>query len=194
MAGHDQGPDVSAYVRIRAANRRQIGVDERDLVAGEVDIPWTSLINTIPSLAWVFTNVFSRPDYVERVRQEVLEATTITIIDGNSSRAHIRAAELDKKPFLGACFQEVQRLYNKLCGYRRVLEDTVLRDADGREYLLKKGNNAQWFHGVPHLSEEIWGPDATVFNPERFLDTPAEEEKKRRGALIPFGEADRPQS
>ncbi|KAK3302292.1 monooxygenase-like protein [Chaetomium strumarium] len=195
MVGHDQGPDVSAYVRIRAASRRQIGVDESDLVAGEVDIPWTSLINTIPSLAWVFTNVFSRSDYVARVRQEVLEATTVveegSYSSSSSSSSHycatIRAAELDKKPFLGACFQEVQRLYNKLCGYRRVLEDTVLRDADGREYLLKKGNNAQWFHGVPHLSEEVWGPNAKVFNPERFIATPPDEEKKRRGALIPFG-------
>jgi hypothetical protein len=180
--GHDQGADVSAFVRNRAAAKRQMGVSPTDLASGETDIPWTALTNTIPSLAWVFVGVFARADYAERVRQETAGATTI---DGD--KASVDVDELGKKPFISAVVQEVQRMYNKLCGYRKVLEDTVLRDADGREYLLKKGSNAQWFHGVPHLSEDIWGSDARVFNPERFIDTPAEEEKRRRGAFIPFG-------
>ena len=95
--------------------------------------------------------------------------------------------QLSGKPFIGACVQEVQWLYNKLCGYRHVLEDTMLQDADGRDYLLKPGDTAQWFHGVPHLNEKIWGEDTQAFKPERFIDTPAEEEKRWRGALIAFG-------
>jgi cytochrome P450 len=127
-------------------------------------------------------NVLSRPDYAERVRREAFEATGL-----QADSATIDVDQLTKKPFISACVQEVLRLYNKLCGYRHILEDTVLRDLDGREYLLKKGSNAQWPHGVPHLNEDIWGKDATAFDPDRFIDTPAEEEKRRRGALIPFG-------
>lgn len=180
--GHDQGPDVSAFVRNRAAAKRQMGVCPADLASGETDIPWTALTNTIPSLAWVFVSVVARPDFTERVRQETAEATTV---DGD--KASVNMEELGKKPFINAVVHEVQRMYNKLCGYREVLEDTMLRGADGREYLLKKGSSAQWFHGVPYLSEDIWGPEATVLNPERFIHTPAEEEKRRRGAYIPFG-------
>ncbi|EAQ91147.1 hypothetical protein CHGG_03082 [Chaetomium globosum CBS 148.51] len=179
--GHDQGPDVSAFIRNRAAAKRQMGVCPADLASGETDIPWTALTNTIPSLAWVFVSVVARPDFTERVRQETAEATTV---DGD--KASVNMEELGKKPFINAVVHEVQRMYNKLCGYREVLEDTMLRGADGREYLLKKGSSAQWFHGVPYLSEDIWGPEATVFNPERFIHTPAEEEKRLRGAYIPF--------
>ncbi|KAH6849883.1 cytochrome P450 [Chaetomium sp. MPI-CAGE-AT-0009] len=180
--GHYQAPDVSAFVRNRAAAKRQMGVRPIDLASGETDIPWTALTNTIPSLAWVFVSVFARPEFAERVRQETAEATSM---DGD--KASVDMEKLGRQPFISAVVQEVQRMYNKLCGYRQVLEDTVLRDVDGREYFLKKGSNAQWFHGVPHLSEDIWGPDAKAFNPERFIDAPAEEEKRRRGAFIPFG-------
>ncbi|AEO57893.1 hypothetical protein MYCTH_16353, partial [Thermothelomyces thermophilus ATCC 42464] len=52
----------------------------------------------------------------------------------------------------------------------------------------KGANPAQWLHGVPHLNEDVWGPDAEAFRPERFIDnTPPGEGKRRRGSLIPFG-------
>lgn len=41
--------------------------------------------------------------------------------------------------------------------------------------------------GVPQLDASIWGDDAEAFRPERWIDAPAHEEKKRRGAMIPFG-------
>jgi hypothetical protein len=181
-ARHDEGPDVSAFVKNRAAAKRAMGLNAGELVTGEADIPWVSLTNTFPSLIWVFVSVFARADYAGRARQEAAEATS-----RQGDKATIDVAKLSKQPFINACVQEVQRVYNRLCGYRRVIEDTVLRDADGREYLLKKGADAQWFQGVPHLNRDIWGPDATEFNPERFINTPPDEEKKRRGAMIPFG-------
>lgn len=181
-ARNDEGPDVSAFVRNRAAAKRAMGLNTAELVTGEADIPWVSLTNTFPSLIWVFVSIFARADYAERVRQETAEATS-----RQGDTATVDVARLGKQPFISACVQEVQRVYNRLCGYRSVLEDTVLRDADGREYLLKKGSDVQWFQGVPHFNRDIWGPDAAEFNPERFIDTPPDEEKKRRGALIPFG-------
>lgn len=193
-AGHDQGPGVSAFVRDRAAAKRRMAVNAgleamaEDLARGEMDIPWTALTNTIPSLAWLFVHVFSRPDFAQRVREEVTEVSAVEVGSGGGVvRATIDVDRLSRQPFLSACLQEVQRLYNKLCGYRYVMEDTLLRDADGREYLLRKGATAQWFHGVPHLNEDIWGSDAGAFRPERFIDVPSGEEKRRRGSLMPFG-------
>ncbi|KAL2024713.1 hypothetical protein VTK56DRAFT_6914 [Thermocarpiscus australiensis] len=178
----DQHPDVSAYVRNRAAAKRSSGVKDSDMGVWEFDIPWAAVTNTIPSLIWLFANIFSRTDYVERARAEALEATEIT-----GKIAVLDTAKLEKKPFLSACFHEIQRRYNNFGANRRVIEDTVLKDVDGREYLLKKGTNVQWFSGVPHMNEVIWGGDADAFHPERFIDTPSEEEKKRRGATVPFG-------
>jgi hypothetical protein len=182
LAGHDQGPDVSAFVRDRAAVKRKLGIRAADLPASDFDIPWTAVTNTIPSLLWLFLHIFTRPDYVDRMRAEVLEATTVT-----GDGATIDASKLGQKPFISACFLEMQRMYNDAGGVRWVMEDTVLRDADGREYLLKKDTNVQWFGGVLHLNDHIWGADAGTFNPDRFVNADPQEEKKRRGAMIPFG-------
>jgi cytochrome P450 len=181
-AGYDQGPDVSAFVKDRAAAKRQLGANPSDLASGEAEIPWGPLANTVPSLLWFFLNVFARPGYAERVRQETAQATTI---DGDS--ATIDVGKLGKQPFIGACLQEVQRLYNKQCSYRQVLEDTVLRDGDGRKYLLKKGALVQWFHGVNHLNEDVWGPDVGAFDADRFLSAEPDQEKKQRVYMMPFG-------
>ncbi|KXX78948.1 Cholesterol 7-alpha-monooxygenase [Madurella mycetomatis] len=182
VAELDQGPDVSAFVKSRAAAKRKLGVSTVDMAVTEFDIPWVSVTNTAPSLVWLFLNIFSRPDYVERLRAEVLEVTTVT---GGS--ATIDALKFEKKAFMNACFQEIQRRYNDAGGNRQVMEDTVLRDVDGHGYLLKKGTNVQWFAGVTQLNGDIWGDDVEAFSPERFVETPAAVEKTRRGAMIPFG-------
>ncbi len=75
-ARHDQDPDASAFVKNRAGAKRRIGANVADLATSEAAIPWLSLTNTIPWLAWVFVHVFSRPAYAERVRQDAPEATS----------------------------------------------------------------------------------------------------------------------
>ncbi|KAL2181475.1 uncharacterized protein P884DRAFT_295783 [Thermothelomyces heterothallicus CBS 202.75] len=131
-----------------------------------MDIPWIALTNSIPSLSWLFVGVFARPPRLlrVRVRQELAGATTV-VVDRSCRRiaapwsmppchhATVDVDQLGRKPFLlGACVQEVQRLYNK-----------------------------------PLRLPDVWGPDAGAFRPERLIDTPPGEEKRRRGSLIPFG-------
>ncbi|KAM5374561.1 hypothetical protein ACJA88_008026 [Fusarium oxysporum] len=62
-----------------------------------------------------------------------------------------------------------------------------VQDTQGRSYLLKKGFNIQWAPSVTHFIDEIWGPDANTFKPERFLDVSVQDEKKRRGSQLSFG-------
>lgn len=55
-------------------------------------------------------------------------------------------------------------------------------------YLLKKGAIVQIPTGVLQASPSTWGPDASEFNPQRWLSSPSKEEKKLRGqAYVPFG-------
>jgi len=178
----DEGEDVSAYVRNRAATKRATGIPSEDLAATEFDVAWASVTNTTPTMIWTFVSIFSRPDVVERIRTEVLSVTTI---DNNT--ATIDYSRLQEQPFLNACWQEILRLYNDGQGTRFVIEDTVLRDADGQEYLLKKGAVALWTVGVSHLNDDIWGADAHEFRPERWLGLSPAEEKKQKGAMFPFG-------
>jgi cytochrome P450 len=186
----DEGDDVAAIIKNRAAIERRCGVPDDEIGLIEFAMPWVGTTNTIPTLFWFFVHVFSEPAYVARIRDEVQALTTITAAsDGKGRVADIDITRLEKDcPMLHACYREALRLYSDMFGNRRVMADTIVRDpSDGREYLLRKGVNVQWVSCIPHLLQEVWGPDARDFNPERFVETPAPEEKKRRGAMIPFG-------
>lgn len=174
-------------IRERAAILRQGGFNNQDLMVQEVTIPWVAVTNTIPTLFWFFMHIFSNPDRVERIRREVEAITTITTSD-QGRQATIVIKDLEKKcNYLLACYRETLRITIHNVGSRRVLEDTTIKDGEGREYLLEKGINVQWCSSLTHVLEPVWGDDASSFVPERFLDIAPRDEKRRRGANIPFG-------
>ena len=180
--------DVADIMKNRAISSLDVGLTEHDLGNVELTMPWVATTNTIPVLFWLFVNLFSKPDYVARVRGEVEDVVAFSKDVKGDSVATIDISKLENDcPMLMSCYREVLRLYNDFLGNRRVMQDTTIRDIDGREYLLKEGMNMQWTSGVPHMSSGIWGQDVNEFNPDRWLNPPAVDEKKRRGAMIPFG-------
>jgi cytochrome P450 len=56
-------------------------------------------------------------------------------------------------------------LYVPSASARLVTEDTIIADT----WFLRKGAIAQLSGDTIHRDKEIWGPDADVFNPDRFL-------------------------
>ncbi|KEY67068.1 hypothetical protein S7711_04740 [Stachybotrys chartarum IBT 7711] len=179
----DQGPDVSAIIRKRAVKLRESGFDDVDLGVQELMLPWVGNTNTIPALFWLFAHLFTHPGYLAKVRTEV---EALVVRDGDT--ATLAASKFEKQlPMLYACYQECLRMYLHNVGARRVMADTRVQDTDGREYLLKKGVNIQWPPGVLQHLPSVWGADADDFYPERWLGTTTQEEKKRRGAFVPFG-------
>lgn len=186
-AKHDQRPDVSDIIRERANVLRREGFNDVDLGIQEITIPWVGTTNSIPTLFWLFLQVFSRPEYVDRIRAEAEAMTSYS--DGPTGRvAVLQASKLEKHcPVLNACYQETLRVYLHPVGNRRVMTDTTITGQEGREYLLKKGVNVQWPPMVTHFLQSVWGDDAEIFDPERFLRATPQAEKLRRGALLPFG-------
>ncbi|KAF5019816.1 hypothetical protein F66182_8185 [Fusarium sp. NRRL 66182] len=186
-AKHDQGPSVSDLIRKRAAFLRSAGFTNEDLSHMELLLPWVGSTNTIPTLFWLFTNILTEPEYLSRVQAEI-DAITVIVetLEGRKATFDIKQLERDC-PFLNACYQETLRLYLHNVGNRRVMKDTKIQDIDGREYLLKKGINVQWPPMVTQLVNTIWGEDAATFKPERWLHVSPQEEKNRRGAMLPFG-------
>ncbi|KAF4974548.1 hypothetical protein FZEAL_8572 [Fusarium zealandicum] len=186
-AGHEKGSDVSDIIRGRAAALRKHGFSNEDLATQELLLPWVGSTNTIPTLFWLLVRLFSNPIYLGRVRAEIEAATSIT--GGPGARtAVVDASKLEKQcPVLNACYQESLRMYVHSIGNRRVMKDTKLQDPEGREYLLKKGVNVQWPAMVTHFLDSVWGDDAETYNPERFLNATAQDDKSRRGAMLPFG-------
>ncbi|KAK3291277.1 cytochrome P450 [Chaetomium fimeti] len=102
----------------------------------------------------------------------------------------------ERCPLLMSCYKETQRMTVHQVSTRTVVEDTVLSDKGGREYLLKKGSVAQLVIGVGHGMEEYWGEDVDEFKPERFLAQASKKgdagegpgsSKAMRAAFQPFG-------
>ena len=150
---------------------------------------FTSTSNTIPTLFWLFVHVFSDQILLSQIRAEAEANVTVTA-DGDGRRTATMGLENveSRCPILHACYREALRLYSDVLGTRRVMTDTTLRDAvTGEEYLLRKGVNIQWSGKVTHRLPSIWGPDSQSFRHERFLDALPLDEKRRKGAFIPFG-------
>ncbi|TLS23782.1 uncharacterized protein PpBr36_06640 [Pyricularia pennisetigena] len=203
LAGGDFDESTSDLVRIRSTEHEALGIPASGRAKSEFLTPWVATLNTIPTLFWFFTEVFSRPQIVERLREEILASGVVTLEDGGQGKP--RAASLDiadlesRCPYLMACYRETLRLYNENVGNRMVLRDTVIQDPDqgGREYLLKAGTNVQWSAATTHKDPRVWGARPHDFNPDNFVDggeqakggaklTP-EERAARRLCMIPFG-------
>ena len=185
--GHEKLPDVSAILQRRAVILRSHGLDNSEISSLEATFPFVATTNTIPTLFWLFVHLFSRPDQVAKVREEIAAITTVASSE-QGRVATISAKEVDKKcPFYLACYREVLRMYIHNVGNRRVMKDTTVKDSQGRQYLLKEGTNVQWSTSLTHVMDSVWGNDAVAYRPERFVQVSPQDEKRRRGANIPFG-------
>ncbi|KAM0496258.1 hypothetical protein ACHAP8_007519 [Fusarium lateritium] len=186
-SGSENEKGVSEIIKQRVPYLRETNFTDDDLAHMEIMILWVGVTNTAPVLFWLFVHVLTNPEYTSRVRDEI-EAITVITSTPEGRKATFDTRLLEKScPFLNACYQETFRHYSHSIGNRRVMEDTEIQDAQGRAYLLKKGVNIQWPPPVTHFNTDIWGKDAHMFRPGRFMDVTAQDEKKRRGALLSFG-------
>lgn len=184
----DSHPEVAQIVKNRANVLRKSGLGKE---AGmfEVALLHVATSNTIPTLYWFVVNVFSRPDLVARLRDEL---APVAHFGANGGEVTLNIGSLeDQCPLLVRCYRETMRLSLQGMANRRVMEDTTITDGRGASYLLKKGINVQMSVKVSHSLTEIWGPDAASFDPERFIVRSGkdhfEEEKLKKASFMPFG-------
>lgn len=146
-------------------------------------------VNTAPSLFWTVAHVFAHPELVAAIRNEALPLVKLAPANSNGEReAHFPIKLLDSAcPLLLSTYREVTRLVNKAMSTRQVMQDTLLTDAQGREYLVRAGNTVV-MPATGHSATHVWGPDARAFNPRRFLDWSEKSARERRHAsYMPFG-------
>ncbi|GKT50810.1 25-hydroxycholesterol 7-alpha-hydroxylase [Colletotrichum spaethianum] len=184
----DYHEDASQIVKNRAAALRNHGISGEQVGIFELALLHVATSNTIPTLFWFMAYVFSQPELVARLRDEVLPVAQRS---GNGE-VTIDIGTVDERcPLLVSCYREAIRMSNQGMGNRRVMEDTTISDGKGRTYLLKKGCNVQMSAQVTHRLEQSWGPDSASFVPDRFVvksgKENAESEKMKRASFIAFG-------
>ncbi|KAK7428295.1 hypothetical protein QQZ08_005192 [Neonectria magnoliae] len=187
-ARKDHHEDAAQIVRGRADAIRKHGISDTEVGHFELALLHVATANTIPTLFWFMAQIFTRPDLVRQLADEVSPMAQ----HGADNEVTIDITVLDQKcPLLVSCYREAIRLCNQAVGNRRVLEDTTISDANGNSYLLKKGLNVQISAGLLHTRRDIWGEDFAKFDAERFIEKGGKEnsqsEKTKRLAFTPFG-------
>ncbi|KAH7009626.1 cytochrome P450 [Ilyonectria destructans] len=187
-AEKDHHEDAAQIVKTRANVLRSYGFPGTEVGNFELALLHVATANTIPTLFWFMAQIFTRPELVMRLREEVMPAAQ----HGTDNEVTIDITTLDQKcPLLVSCYREAIRLSNQAVGNRRVLEDTTVSDGKGNSYLLKKGLNVQMSAEVLHSLKDVWGDNVDEFDPERFIEISGKEnsqtEKAKRLSFIPFG-------
>jgi cytochrome P450 len=183
-AGLDRNANSLVQGRARAA--RKWGLTTEEIAKAEITIIMAAGTNTVPMVFYMICHIFSQPDLIISLREEVSKITTREVRNGVETVV-LKVPMLQTHcPLLSACFSETLRLIKTGASVRSVLKDVMLAD----KYLLKKGAFLQIPSGVMQADFKTWGPDANEFNPRRFLtqdSLPKEVKKTQTQAFIPFG-------
>jgi cytochrome P450 len=125
-------------------------------------------VSTIPAAFWMLYYVFSNPEILELLREEVgtiLETTSLDATKGTVTRT-LNITELRIAcPLLTSTFQETLRHASLGASVRLATEDTII---DG-QYLLKKDCIVQMPSHVVHFDPSIWGSSVADFDASRFV-------------------------
>ncbi|KAK2069551.1 hypothetical protein P8C59_004119 [Phyllachora maydis] len=127
---------------------------------------------TASSLTWAIYLLCCHPEVQARLRAEVRERlpspSVATAKTGLDDAASISAIDIDQMPYLNAVCSEVLRYFSPVpMTFREAARDTTVlgvRVPRGTRVLL-----APW---AVNRSHALWGPDATRFNPDRWLTAP----------------------
>ncbi|KAK6951820.1 hypothetical protein Daesc_006345 [Daldinia eschscholtzii] len=170
--------DAALSVFERQRVLREGGMTLEDAAKQETSVSVAIFANTAPTLFWTIWELYSRPEVLEEVRQEI-EANAVFRKSDMEEKAHddteaetgadfvLDVAALKTQcPLLLSVFQETQRTRHVHANIRKVLADTLLDD--GR-YFLRKGNYVMMPGSPIHADVRVWGQSAGAFDPYRFV-------------------------
>ncbi|EMD40206.1 hypothetical protein CERSUDRAFT_112411 [Gelatoporia subvermispora B] len=120
---------------------------------------------TAATLSFLVYLLSQHPDVLKRLRAEVLQQVGLTRTPEFSDFRDMK--------FLRACINETLRLFPPVPGnIRAPNQATTLPpfEAGGRPFYIPASTTVPYSDMVMHRRKDLWGPDADVFDPDRFLD------------------------
>jgi cytochrome P450 len=141
----------------------QSGVlDEENLVDQLMTFLGAGHETTATAMQWAVYALCKNPDVQTKLREEIrANLPSLSSTDPGS----IDATTIDNLPYLHAVCNEVLRFHPSVPGtLRTAVKDTTLV---GKH--IPKGTIIVLAPEITNHLEELWGPDAKKFNPERFM-------------------------
>ncbi|KAF2146999.1 uncharacterized protein K452DRAFT_261129 [Aplosporella prunicola CBS 121167] len=155
------------------------GATTKDIAKLEAAVGIGILSNTVPSTFWTIFDIFSRPELLDEIRDEV-RAKALRVKEG----IHIvdLAAIRNECKLLVSSYQETLRTRSNSATTRIVTKDMMLND----EWVLKQGSVLQMPAPTVNRHGSAWGDESSEFNPRRFLKG-EQKDVKRATAFLSFG-------
>ena len=154
--------DIGRDVDIISVAMRDGKFDEENLVDQLMTFLGAGHETTSSAMQWAINALCKEPKVQTRLREEIHANLSPMMFDNPET---FSAAQLDKLQYLHAVCNEVLRFHPSVPNTVRVAaKDTTLVGK-----VIPKGT---FFVISPQLinhMEEYWGPDADVFNPDRFM-------------------------
>ena len=124
---------------------------------------------TASMMGWLFYELARNPAVFAKLRAVILDSF------GTYSAPHdLTFSALKSCQFLQFCNNEILRLYPVVpVNTRQALRDTVIPTGGGPDgtspFFVRKDQHVQYCVHAMHRRKDLWGDDAEVFNPERWL-------------------------
>jgi cytochrome P450 len=165
--------DACYMVHTLESEMRALDATSQDVSASMMLLYWVANTNAWKAAFWMIARILHDPNLKRRVEQE-LEPH----ISENLSPTQLQS-RLDTLPLLNAIYYETLRTTASSISVRDVLEDTTISNLK-----LSKGSRLIVPYRQMLLDEEVFGPDAESFKPDRFLHNP---ELAKHPSFRPFG-------
>ena len=176
--------DASLFVRDRYDISIKSGLTIQDLARFELAVTLASLLNTPLITFWTLLYIFSYPELLRDIRNEIDTIITSTTSESGEVTRSIDVTNAKIHcPLLGSTYQEVLRKCSIGTAIREVNQDTVINN----RWLLKKDALIQMPSSVIHRDPSVWGSDVDDFNPRRFMkNEPTKTESGKRPSATAF--------
>ena len=155
--------DASEWIKNRRNLNMKHGLSSRQAEQMELGLMFGILGNAMPTTFWLLMYIWSRPQLLRELREELERADGLVKIEDDKRIINIQAVKTHA-PLLNSTLREVLRTNSPVASIRVVLEDTVIAD----QYLLKKGSMVQIPAQIANMDSGSWGSDAHEFNAYRF--------------------------
>ncbi|KAK4143272.1 cytochrome P450 [Dichotomopilus funicola] len=128
---------------------------------------------TASSMTWAIYLLAKHPEVQRRLRAEVREHLPPPS-GADDAASSISSVDIDKMPYLNAVCNEVLRYYGPVPLTPRV----AARDTTILGQRVPKGTQVVLVPWAINKSEAMWGADALVFNPDRWMPGPDDADRR----------------
>ncbi|CAO0792861.1 unnamed protein product [Mucor circinelloides] len=168
---------LSRFMDARNAQGELLNNDElRDIVLNFVI---AGRDTTAQALSWTFYMLLCHPRVEEKLLKEINENITEEVMHDSPALFEV----IKNMKYAHAVFYEVLRHYPSVpLNQKYALNDDIW--PDGTQ--IRKGDYILWCPYAQGRCEKVWGPDAKVFKPERWINEQGELRRESQGQWPAF--------